>query len=74
METNTESVEEHGSVVEGNGETGNRYSSGVGEDLPFYMQTHMLKDTKILNTGGNVGHRKFPQQGYLVPSPEITHS
>lgn len=74
METNIESVEEHGRVDGGKVETGNRYSSGVGEELPIYMQTHMLKDTKILNTGGEGGHWKFLQQGYLVPFPEITHS
>lgn len=31
----------------------NSYSSGVGEELPIYVQTHMLKDTKILNTSGD---------------------
>lgn len=65
-------MEECGRVVGGKVETGNRYSSGVDEDLPIYRQTHMLRDTKILNTGGKGGHWKFPQQGYQVPSLEIT--
>lgn len=74
MKTNTESMEEHGRVAGGKVETVHSYSLGLAEDLPIYVQAHMLKDTKILNSSGNQGDWRFPQQGYLISSPEMTHS